>query len=210
MMKLTDDERTAHSNAWRTHRETAESLKKSRGNIYSLLLGQCMQVLVDKMKQDTDWVSISDSFDLHLVLFKLIEKFVLKQSNNQYKTAVLKAEKLLILQFHQDYQLGNVAYYDCFTTRVEVACQAGVCYYSPDLLEDKATQLKMGSYATLSGTDKKKVIDSVEQEYLAYLFLNNSNAKMHSQLKKDVANDYSKGNTDVYPNDIHKALTLMN
>jgi hypothetical protein len=53
-MKLTDDERTAHSNVWRTHRETTESLKKSRGKIYSLLLGQCTQVLVDKMKQDTD------------------------------------------------------------------------------------------------------------------------------------------------------------
>jgi hypothetical protein len=83
-MKLTDDERTAHSNAWRTHQETTKSLKKSRGKIYSLLLGQCTQVLVDKMKQDTDWVSISDSFDLHL-LFKLIKKFVLKQSDNQYK-----------------------------------------------------------------------------------------------------------------------------
>jgi hypothetical protein len=93
---------------------------------------------------------------------------------------------------------------------VEVARQAGVCYYSPDLLEDKATQLKMGGYDTLSDTDKKKVIDSIEQEYLAYLFLKNSNAKMHSQLKKDVANDYSKGNIDAYPNDIHKALTLMN
>ena len=57
---------------------------------------------------------------------------------------------------------------------------------------------------------RKKVIDSIEQEYLAHLFLNNSNAKMHSQLQKDVANDYSKGNTDAYPNDIHKALTLMN
>ncbi len=27
---------------------------------------------------------------------------------------------------------------------------------------------------------------------------------------KDVANDYSKGSTDAYPTDIHKALTLMN
>ncbi len=41
-----------------------------------------------------------------------------------------------------------------------MACQAGVWYYSPDLLEDKATQLKMGGYDTLSDTDKKKVIDS--------------------------------------------------
>ncbi len=54
------------------------------------------------------------------------------------------------------------------------------------------------------------MINSVEQEYLAYLFFGNSNAKMNSQLNKDVANDYSKGNIDAYPNDIHKALTLMN
>ena len=53
-MKLTDEEKTAHSNTWRTHRETTESLKKSRGEMYSLLLGQCTQVQVDKMKQDTD------------------------------------------------------------------------------------------------------------------------------------------------------------
>jgi hypothetical protein len=53
-MKLTDNEKTAHSNAWRSHRELSNSLKKSRGKIYSLLLGQCTQVLVDKMKQDKD------------------------------------------------------------------------------------------------------------------------------------------------------------
>ena len=41
-----------------------------------------------------------------------------------------------------------------------MARQAGECYYSPDLLENKATQLKMGVYDTLSDTDKKKVIDS--------------------------------------------------
>ena len=52
--------------------------------------------------------------------------------------------------------------------------------------------------------------DLVEQEYLAYLFLTKSSNKLHSQLKKDVANDYSMGNTEAYPTDIHKALTLIN
>ncbi len=97
-MKLTNDEKTAHSNAWRSHHESSNSLKKSRGKINSLLLGQCTQVLVDKMKQDTDWVKISGSFDPTL-LFKLIKKFVLKQSNNQYKMAVLIAEQLSNLSF---------------------------------------------------------------------------------------------------------------
>ena len=102
-----------------------------------------------------DWVMISGSFDL-ILLFKLTEKFVLKQSNNQYKTAVLIVIQLSILLSCQDDQLGNAAYYDHFTTRVEVAHQTGVRYYSPDLLENKATQLKMGNYDTLSDPDKKE------------------------------------------------------
>ncbi len=42
------------------------------------------------------------------------------------------------------------------------------------------------------------------------MFINNSNQKLHSQRKKDVANNYLKGNMEAYPSDIHKALTLMN
>jgi hypothetical protein len=105
-----------------------EVLKKSRVKVYLLLLGQCTQVLVYKMKQDTTWVMVSELFDL-IILFKLIEKFVLKQSGNQYIMVVLIAEQLPILSFHQDNQVPNATYYDQFTTRVEVACQAGVCCY---------------------------------------------------------------------------------
>ncbi len=153
-IKLTEDEKISHSNAWWSHRKLSNSLKKSRGKIYSLLLGQCTQVLVDKMKQDTNWVTISGSFD-PISLFKRIKKFVLKQSNNQYKTEVLIVEQLSILSFRQDNQIGNATYYDQFTTRVEVACQAGVCYHSPDLLEEKATELKMVAYDTLLPAEKK-------------------------------------------------------
>jgi hypothetical protein len=73
-----------------------------------------------------------------IAFFSLIEKFFLKQLGNQYKTAVLMIEQLSILSFRQDDQMGNATYYDCFTTTLEVACQAGVCYYMPNLLADKA------------------------------------------------------------------------
>jgi hypothetical protein len=143
-------------------------------------------------------------------VFKLIEKFVLKQSDNQYKVAVLIAKQLSILSFCQDDQVPNAAYCDQFTTRVEVAHQAGVCYYTPDLLDTKCVELSYSEYETLMPTEQKNVRDVVEQEYLAYLFINNSNQKWHSQLKKDVANDYLKGNMETYPSDVHMALTLMN
>jgi hypothetical protein len=53
-MKLTEEEKMLHSNVWHTHRELTDGIKKSHGKIYSLLLGQFTQVLIDKLKQDAD------------------------------------------------------------------------------------------------------------------------------------------------------------
>ncbi len=75
-MKLMEDKKMSHSNMWHTHLELTDGLKKSRSKIYSLLIGQCTHVLIDKMKQDANWGSVSNLFD-PITLFKLIEKFVL-------------------------------------------------------------------------------------------------------------------------------------
>jgi hypothetical protein len=153
-MKLTENEKMAHSNVWQTHCEVTDGLKKSRGKIFSLLFGQCIQVLIDKMKQNINWGMVSDSFN-PIALFKLIEKFDLKQSYNQYKMALLIAKQLSILQFFQDNQMSNATYYDCFTMRVEVACQAGVCYYKPDLLAINATELSLADFDTLTKPSRR-------------------------------------------------------
>jgi hypothetical protein len=63
-------------------RERTDCLVRSRGKVYSLVLGQCTTVLLNKMKQDADWQAVSDSYD-PLKLLKLIEKYILKQSDNQ-------------------------------------------------------------------------------------------------------------------------------
>ncbi len=65
-------------------------------------------------------------------------------------------------------------------------------------------------YEILTPAEQKNARDVMEQEYLAYLFINNSNQKVHSQLMKDVSNNYSKEKMETYPSDIHKALTLIN
>jgi hypothetical protein len=51
---LTDSDKTQHSNEWRTYRERNENLLKHRGQAFSLILGQCTQLLQDRMKQDND------------------------------------------------------------------------------------------------------------------------------------------------------------
>ncbi len=70
--------------------------------------------------------------------------------------------------------------------------------------------MSCNEYDTLTPAEQKNVREVVEQEYLVYLFINNTNQKLQSQLKKNVANDYLKGNMEANPCDIYEALTLMN
>jgi hypothetical protein len=54
----------------------------------------------------------------------------------------------------------NATYYDWFTTRVEVARQAGVCYYTPDLLDMKAVELgKALPFTKLLDIEQKAIIN---------------------------------------------------
>lgn len=80
-MQLTDNEKTSYSNAWRTYREQNASLLKHRGQAYSLILGQCTQLLQDKLKQEATWNVVGVSYD-PLILYQLIEKTILAQTED--------------------------------------------------------------------------------------------------------------------------------
>jgi hypothetical protein len=105
-VKTTADEAMAFSNSWRTYRERTDRLVRSRGKVYSLVLGQCTTVLLNKMKQDVDWQVVSDSFD-PLKLLKLIEKYILKKSDNQYKIGIVIEQLKLLLTYRQDDGVTN-------------------------------------------------------------------------------------------------------
>jgi hypothetical protein len=68
---LKDSQKTQFSNEWRTYRERNANLIKHRGQAFSLIQGQCTQLLQDKMKEDTDWAVVSTSYD-PLTLYRLI------------------------------------------------------------------------------------------------------------------------------------------
>jgi hypothetical protein len=80
-IQVTDSEKTLDNNAWRTYRERNASLAKHRGQTYSLILGQCSQLLKDKMKQDSHWGMVSVSYN-PLTLYRLIGKTILAQTED--------------------------------------------------------------------------------------------------------------------------------
>jgi hypothetical protein len=53
-IEMLDLEKMQYSNDWRTYQERNVLLTKHRGQASSLILGQCTQLLQDRVKQDTN------------------------------------------------------------------------------------------------------------------------------------------------------------
>jgi hypothetical protein len=82
-LKLTSEEAMEYSIKMKAHSVWVATLEKHRGQVHLLILGQCTQLLQDKMKQEKVWAQVSVSYK-PLDLYKLIESVVLKQTEDQY------------------------------------------------------------------------------------------------------------------------------
>jgi len=138
---MTDSEKTQYSNEWRTYRERNSQLSKHRGQAFSLILGQCTQLLQDRMKQDTDWNTVSISYD-PLLLYQLIKKTILAQTKDQYPFATIYDQEIGFYLSKQE-SLSNPQWYKCFNMKVNVGRVIGITrrYYWNMWLNSYTTRL---------------------------------------------------------------------
>jgi hypothetical protein len=123
-IEMSDSEKTQYINDWRTYRERNVLLTKHRGQAFSLILGQCTQLLQDSMKQDADWNAASTSND-PLDLYQLIKKMMLAQMEDQYSFATVYDQELGFFSFWQE-TMSNSQLYEKFNTKVDVGSAIGI------------------------------------------------------------------------------------
>ena len=114
---MNESENTQPRNKWRTYRERNSHLTKHRGQGFSLLIGQCTQLLQDKMNQDIEWNVVSTSYD-PLTLYRMIKKTVLGQTEDQHPFATVYIQEFGFYAFRQD-TLSNPHWYKRFNTKVD-------------------------------------------------------------------------------------------
>ena len=141
---LTNSEKTQWSNDWRTYHERNSQLVKNQGQAFSLIMGQCTQLLQDKMKQDADWEAISMSYN-PLLLYHLIEKMVLAQMEDQYPFVTVYEQEMVLYSFQQE-TLLNPQYYERFNTKVDVTNAIGITQQHKVLLEYIAQDLHQQAF----------------------------------------------------------------
>jgi hypothetical protein len=155
-----------------------------------LIQGQCTQLLQDKMKQDTDWAVVSTSYD-PLMLYRLIERTILAQTEDQYPFATVYDQELLFYSFKQE-TLSNPQWYEKFNTKVDVSEAICVTRQHKVLLDYVAQESYTKSFEGLGVAEHKLVRDDAEERYVSYAFLRQSGIQ-HGNLKVDLQNDFTTG-----------------
>ena len=94
-------------------------LDKNIQKSYSLMLGQCTELLKSKPKTTTDWMTVLTDFDL-LGLMKTIRSVIFKFEDQRYLPLSLHCAKSNFYYFCQN-NLSNPEYLEKFTNLVDMA-----------------------------------------------------------------------------------------
>jgi hypothetical protein len=121
------------------------------------------------MKQDIDWNAVSTSYD-PLDLYRLIEKTILAQMEDQYPFATVYNQEVSFYSFRQD-TLSNPQWYERFNTKVDVGAAISVTCQHKVLLEYVAMELHNTDFASLMAMQQQAVREDTEEHYISYAFL---------------------------------------
>jgi hypothetical protein len=141
-----------------------------------------------------------------LELYKLIERVILKQTEDQYPVAALWEQLCNVTNAKQG-NMTNNKWYDRFNTKVEVAKSVGVSFHFKKIWEYCAQEAHKATYISLRLDEQAAVRASAKERFLSFALIKTSNSK-HDTIKDDLSDDYTKG-SDNYPKNRSQALMLM-
>jgi hypothetical protein len=175
-VQMMEAERNDFRNAGRTYTDRNNKLNTHRGQVFALIMGQCTQLLQDKMKQESMWTTVMNSYD-PLALYTLIEKVVMKQTDDHYPFATIHEHEQAVKTNKQN-TLSNAMWYKRFNTRYEVAKSVGVKFDTLEVLREYCAGLLNNgagvSYTSLTLANKILAKKNAEERYMAFLIVHNS------------------------------------
>ena len=142
------------------------------------------------MKQNVDWTVTSTSND-PLTLYRMIEKTILAQTEDQYPFATVYDQEMGLNSFLQE-TMSNAQCYKRFNTKVDVSNAIGVTRQHQVLLEYVAQEVYIDAFDNLHDANKAIVRDDAEERYISYVFLRKS-GKQYTNLKTALQNDFTTG-----------------
>jgi hypothetical protein len=183
-------------------------LEESIMKTYSLVLGQCTDLLQSKLKQQNAWEAISEKQDA-IALIGLIKTITFRFEDQKFLPLALYQSKAHLYNLRQG-DMTNTDYLQRFQNLVDVATAYNGQLHDQAIVDIVTERLHpSASYDSLNA-DQKRVVQTASSElYLATMFIRQSDRRRYGKLSEDLENSFTKGNDD-YPDNLVSAYHLIN
>jgi hypothetical protein len=176
---------------------------------YSLVIGQCTNLIQSKLKQQAAWSTISQDQDA-IALLGLIKTITFKFEDQKFLPLALYLSKATLYNLCQG-NMANHDYLQRFQNLVDVATS-----YNGQLLHDQAI-VDIATeglhpdvlYDGLTEAQKLVVQTAASDLYLATTLIHQRDRCRYGKLSEELENSFTKGNDD-YPDNLVSAYHLIN
>ncbi len=186
--------------------QLAENLKRA----YALVIGQCSEDLLGKIKGSTDYPAADTDQDA-VKLLLIISGYCCRFDDHQQSVVALESAKHRMSTFYQTSEMTASDYIEFFKALVGVVETYGGAFGNePGLI--RAELIKRGVTGTNLLTPDSVILKAVtttcREQYLSAMVLQGSDNSRYYQLKTDLANNMTKG-TDNYPKMLVDTMRLI-
>ena len=180
-----------------------ENVQKS----YSLVLGQCTDLLNSKLKQSNEWHVTSTTYDL-LILIRIIRTITFKFDEQKYLPLALHQAKANFYNIRQG-NLSNAEYLEKFNNVVDIMTAYNGQLHDQAITDIATDTVHVGvDYDTLTSAQQAILQENAKDMYLACAFLCQSDRKRYVRFPEELENDYTKGNSN-YPTNLVTAYRMI-
>ena len=141
-----------------------------------------------------------------LTIYRMIEKTVLFQTEDQYPFATMYNQELGFYAFRQD-TLSKPKWYERFNTKVNIREEIGVTQQHKVLLEYVAQKIYTQTFTALTEAEQLVTREDAKERYLSYALLRQSGTQ-HGNMKVDLQNDFTNGDNR-YPKNRQQTLHIL-
>jgi hypothetical protein len=190
----------------RTFKIQTEARRRNSSRVFALIIGQCSQALRNRMEANERWGRINDASDV-MALLQLVQHCMIQRQTRQKPTHTLLDAETQLYAFKQR-NLANNEYYEKFKDQVTNAERLGsdISAHSDRtevILEETAADPDLPTDA-----ERAQAQDRAKDQFLAVMFLVNSDHAWYGSLVRDIENEYTRG-SDTYPTTLSAAYEYI-
>lgn len=187
-----------------------ECLEENMRKAYAVVIGQCNEYIVAKLKRSSDWLVIEGALDL-VALLKLLKELMHQFEEHKYEILALHSLLRRFYSYRQGQYTSNEAFLERFKSNADVVDEhRGEIGLTTASIKARllANGASLSNPWAANNEDLKKAKAEARKEYLAMAMLMAAEHHHCSQLIKELGNDYIKGQ-DNYPRTIVDAHGMI-